>query len=283
VRPELQGKYTELKQLLADAGGVLVAFSGGVDSTLVLRAAVEAVGERALGVTATSVIHPRFEIEEAKCLAGEIGARHRVVEVDPLSLSGVAHNPPDRCYHCKHAVFSGLLEIAREEGLSIVADGTNVDDHGDFRPGLQALRELGIRSPLRGAGLGKAEIREISEELGLPTWNKPAYACLATRIPYGEELTPARLRRIDAAEDVLRRMGFAQIRVRDHGEIARIEIAADDFGLALEPQNRARIVRELQDLGYSFVALDLEGYRTGSMNVGLSPDETQTEAGESSL
>lgn len=277
MRSGLQSKYAKLKQIFTDAGGVLVAFSGGVDSTLVLRTAVEALGERALGVTATSVIHPRFEIEEAKCLASEVGARHRVIEVDPLALAGVAHNPPDRCYHCKHAVFSRLLEIAREEGLALVADGSNVDDAGDFRPGLRALKELGICSPLREAGLGKAEIREISRELGLPTWDKPAYACLATRIPYGEELTPERLRRIDAAEDVLRGLDLKQVRVRDHGEIARIEIVPDNFGLALEPQNRARILAQLRKLGYAFVALDLEGYRMGSMNVGVPSGGEQSE------
>jgi uncharacterized protein len=170
-------------------------------------------------------------------------------------------------------VFSHLFDIAEEEGLSVVADGTNVDDQGDFRPGMRALSELGVISPLREAGLGKDEIREISRELGLPTWNKPAYACLATRIPYGEELTPERLQRVDAAEDVLRRMGFRQVRVRDHGEIARIEIAADDFALALEPENRTRIVDGLRGLGYAFVALDLGGYRMGSMNHRLSPGD----------
>ncbi len=272
MRPELENKYEGLKNTLADSGGVLVAFSGGVDSSLVLKAAVDALGDRALAVTVTSPIHPRSEAEEARRVAKAIGARHMVVEINPLGAEGVAHNPPDRCYHCKHAVFSRLLDIAAEEHLPVVADGSNVDDTGDYRPGARALEELDIRSPLREASLGKQDIREISKELGLLTWDKPAYACLATRIPYGEELTPERLQRIEAAEDVLRGMGFQQVRVRDHGEIARIEIAATDFGLALKPENRARILEELRGLGYGFVALDLEGYRMGSMNVGLSPE-----------
>jgi uncharacterized protein len=270
VRIELSAKYDNLTALLADAGGVLVAFSGGVDSTFLLRAAVDALGERALAVTVASAIHPPFEVEEAECLARELGARHRLLHADPLAVEAIATNPPDRCYHCKQQLFSQLLELARQEGLSIVADGTNADDAADYRPGQRALSELGVRSPLREVGFTKAEIREASRALGLPTHDKPAYACLATRVPYGERLTPERLHRIAAAEQLLRDLGVQQVRVRDHGDTARIEVNPDDWQLLLQPPHRGRLTEALRQLGYRYVTLDLDGYRTGSMNVGVA-------------
>ena len=272
MRVDLTHKYEQLKDWLRDAGGLVVGFSGGVDSTLVLRAAKEVLGEKALAVTVSSPIHPQFELEEARGLAQLIGAPHRVVELDPLADEKIRHNPEDRCYHCKRAVFAALQEIARQEGLPVVVDGSNVDDEGDYRPGMKALAELGVRSPLREVGLGKEEIRELSREIGLPTWEKPALACLATRIPYGEELTHTRLRRVEAAEDFLRAEGLRQVRVRDHREVARIETTADEFEVLMAEDMRARVVAELQRLGYVYVTLDLGGYRTGSMNVGLKED-----------
>ena len=275
MQADLERKYEALKKVLDQTGGLVVAFSGGVDSTLLLKVAVEALGDRTLAVTVASPIHAPFELEEAKAIAQHIGARHRVVEADPLANEAVVHNPPDRCYHCKQGVFGKLLEIAREEGLDIVADGSNVDDAGDYRPGMRALAELDIRSPLKEVGLAKTEIRGISRALGLPTWDKPPYACLATRIPYGQDLTPERLQRVDAAENVVRGMGLRQVRVRDHGDIARIEIPAEDFELVMSGDNRTKLVGELHKIGYEFVALDLDGYRTGSMNVGLGGTKAQ--------
>ncbi len=270
MRGELESKYQRLKALLSETGGMVVAYSGGVDSTLLLRVAVEVLGERALAVTASSQTYPAQEVAEALCLAGELGARLREIHTEELAHEEFASNPPERCFYCKQELFGKLVEMAREEGLPAVADGSNVDDTGDYRPGMRAAAELGIRSPLREAGFTKADVRELSKELGLPTWDKPSFACLASRFPYGERITPENLGRVGAAEQVLRELGFRQVRVRHHGDSARIEVGPEDLGRAIEPEHRERIVSELTKLGYLYVTLDLEGYRTGSMNKPLA-------------
>lgn len=264
MQREVEAKYRELTRLLGETGGALVAFSGGADSALLLRAAADALGERVLAVTIESEIHPSSEMQDAKQVAAQIGVRHRVVQARPLDVEAIAENPRDRCYHCKRLLFTQLLDVAREEGIPAVLDGSNVDDASDYRPGERALRELGVRSPLREAGFSKAEIREASRALGLPTHDKPAYACLATRIPYGKRLTPDRLSRIARAEEFLHGFGLRQVRVRDHGDTARIEVPTQDLDAVI--RERARIIDRLHDLGYRYVALDLEGYRVGSMN-----------------
>ena len=273
-------KLDQLRRLLENLDGAVVAFSGGVDSTLLLKAAVDALGDRAMAVTATSPIHHRMELDEAKKLAREIGARHRLLEFDALANEGVAANSPDRCYHCKRALFSELAGIARTEGMEAVIDGSNVDDRGDYRPGEKALIELGVRSPLREAGFTKVDIEDISRELGLPTAGKPANACLATRVPYGERLTEERLRRIEAAEELLQGLGLRRVRVRDHGAVGRIEVSPENFDVLLSSAARGQIVAGLQRLGYDYVTLDLEGYRMGSMNIGLRKPHADPRAGE---
>jgi uncharacterized protein len=274
LREDLASKYARLKEILGSIDGAVVAFSGGVDSTFLLKTAVEVLGPRALAVTVKSEIHPRHEREDAIRLAAEIGACHRVIEARALEVEHLADNPPDRCYYCKKGIFGRLLSIAREEGLEAVLDGSNVDDTGDYRPGMRAVAELGVRSPLREAGLSKEEIRELSKEFGLSTWNKPSLACLASRFPYGDRITPERLARVDAAEDLLREMGVSQVRVRDHGDTARIEVGVEDFGIITSPADRQRIIEELRRLGYLYVTLDLEGYRTGSLNAPLKTEPT---------
>jgi pyridinium-3,5-biscarboxylic acid mononucleotide sulfurtransferase len=260
-------KSAVLKSRLAGLDRVAVAFSGGVDSTFLLAVAKDVLGkDRVLAVTAVSEIHPKGEIGDAKRLARMIGVRHLLVDSGDMKDEAFLTNPPERCYACKTRVFSALRALAAEHGMKAVVDGTNADDSADFRPGRRALKELGIVSPLQEAGLTKREIRALSQKRGLPTWNRPALACLATRIPYGTRITPALLKRIDAGETALRGMGFIQVRVRDHGDLARIEIAPGEMNRIRKPGLFPKIVKRFKAAGYRYVTLDLEGYRAGSLN-----------------
>ncbi|MBR0034517.1 MAG: ATP-dependent sacrificial sulfur transferase LarE, partial [Synergistaceae bacterium] len=251
---------------LASLKNAAVAFSGGVDSTLLLKAAHDALGDRAIAVTVSSAFIARREIREAESFCSENGITQEVITVDESEIPRFTENPPDRCYLCKREIFSRILEAARKHNIAHVLDGSNVDDLGDYRPGLRALQELGIKSPLRDYGLTKAEIRELSHDLGLPTWEKPSYACLASRFMYGESITREKLGMVEQAEELLQSMGFRQMRVRLHGKMARLEIMPDDFSRIVQEEIRTRLYNELKGLGFSYVTLDMRGYRTGSMN-----------------
>ncbi len=259
-------KLKDLKLVLEKIPGLVLGFSGGVDSSLLAVVAHEALGNKMLAVTVASVFCPAKEIAQAKEMARKFHFPHVVLEANPLSNDIVTGNPPDRCYHCKKMVFGKLLEIAKEKGFSYVADGSNLDDRSDYRPGMKAIAELQVVSPLLQAGLTKADIRQLSKELGLPTWSKESAACLASRVPYGEALTKEKLERVDQAEEFLSSYGFTHLRVRSHGQIARLEVGQEDFSKLLNSAGRKAIVMKLKELGFLYITLDLEGYRMGSLN-----------------
>ena len=262
----LYEKQAKLKELLLSYGKLAVAFSGGVDSTFLLQTAHDVLGDRALAVTAAPVFVPPRELQEAKDFCRSRSIRQIVIPAEALNIDSVRHNPPDRCYHCKHEIFGNILRVAGENGISFVAEGSNTDDVGDYRPGMRAIRELGVKSPLLEAGLSKEDIRALSREMGLPTWDKPSFACLASRFVYGERITDERLSMVDRAEQLLMDLGFRQFRVRIHGDLARIELLPEDLEKLIRQDMRERVYRALKEYGFSYVTLDLAGYRTGSMN-----------------
>jgi len=262
----LSEKKQHLEQYLLSLGSVLVAFSSGVDSTFLLKTAHDILGDQCAAVTARSSIFPSRESEEAAAFCRKEGIRQITLDVDELSIDGFSSNPPDRCYLCKRSIFRQFQEAARQEGFSHVVEGSNVDDLGDYRPGLRAIAELQILSPLREAGLTKSEIRSLSKDLDLPTWNKPSFACLASRFVYGEEITEQKLSMVELAEQRLLDLGFRQFRVRIHGSMARIELEPAEFDRFMQADIRSEVCAYLHELGFAYAALDLDGYQTGSMN-----------------
>ena len=266
IPPETEKKMEFLKQALKNLGSAAIAFSSGVDSTFLLKMAHEVLGEHAVAITAKSDYIQKRELEEAEAFCKKEGIRQIMFESRELELPGFAQNPPNRCYLCKKAFLQKIKEIAKENGISFVAEGSNVDDEGDYRPGMQAVAELGIQSPLRAAGLTKREIRLLSKKMGLDTWDKPSFACLSSRFPYGEVITKERLAMVQQGEQLLQELGFSQFRVRIHGRMARIEVLPEDFPKLLQEETRNQITEKFREYGFAYAAMDLKGYRTGSMN-----------------
>ncbi len=266
MNAELQAKYDRLVETIRALESAIVAFSGGVDSTFLARATRDALGIRALLVTADSETYPEAELAETRRLAELLGMRHVVIETRELDNPDYAKNPPNRCFFCKEELFTKLKQVAEREGVAHLIYGANMDDLGDHRPGMQAARQMGVGAPLIEAGLTKAEIRELSRELGLPTWDKPSFACLSSRFPYGDQITAEKLRQVDAAEAFLRSLGFRQFRVRHHDRLARIEVPLQEIPRLWEEGRHDKIVARFREIGYLYVAVDLLGFRSGSMN-----------------
>ena len=267
---EQREKLNKLRVIISGLGSLAVGFSGGVDSSFLLAVAHEILRDRVIAVTGVDASVPEREVNEAKAFCIDRGIRHILCTVDPLREEGYRNNSPDRCYFCKHGIFTEVKKIADEYGIEYMAEGSNMDDIGDYRPGLKAAAELSVKSPLREAGLYKKDIRLISKAMGLSTWSKPAYACLASRFVYGEEITEEKLHMIDRAEQFLIERGFFEERVRMHGNIARIEVPSADIPRLASDEVREAVYDEFKKLGFLFVTLDLKGYRTGSMNATLT-------------
>ena len=268
----LEEKLESLKEILRSLESVVIAYSGGVDSTLLSKVAFDVLGDNALAITARSETYPRSELEDAIKLAKKIGIRHETIASEELDIPEFSDNPVNRCYYCKKELLTKLKGIAKERGFKHVVEGANFDDLDDYRPGMEAVAELDVRSPLKEAKLTKADIRELSKRLGLPTWDKPSFACLSSRFPYGTKITREKLKAVGEAEMFLKTFGVRQLRVRHHDRIARIEVTEEDMGLLL--QNRDQITKKLKELGFTYVTMDLQGYRTGSMNEVLREDAT---------
>ena len=263
---DINEKFEKLKNYLSSLESVVVAFSSGVDSTFLLKTAHDVLGDKVIAVTAESCSFPKRELNEAKLFCQKEGIKHIVVESEELEIDGFCKNPVNRCYLCNKELFEKITEIAKENNIKNIVEGSNIDDNGDYRPGLQAVSELNIKSPLRYAELNKNEIRELSKKLELNTWDKQSFACLSSRFVYGEEITKEKLSMVDKAEQLLLDLGFHQLRVRIHGTIARIEVLPDEFPELIEEKNRLKIVTEFEKYGFTYISMDLKGYRTGSMN-----------------